>query len=366
VIHVAQVNVVQPRKRVEPERLLDDWPTLGDIATATHRAGANVSVFQAFHRNAEIVRDQVAYRFVADPCLPGRVTGLRPGRLARAVREAAPDVIHLNGLDFARHARALCRTGIPVLVQDHASIAGAGGWRRRRGLRDIAGAAFTSSDQGRAFIEAGELRTDTQIFAVPESSTHFIADGPAAADMPGNPVVLWVGRLDANKDPLTILDAIELATRELPRVQLYCCFHDQPLLAEVRTRIEQSSYLAKRVYLIGRMPHAEIESRLRAADFFMLGSHREGSGYALIEALACGATPIVTDIAPFRALAGPIGALVPPGDAKSFADALVSLAARPRAELRQQAIARFESALSFDRVGARLCEIYEIVVRRGA
>ena len=253
-----------------------------------------------------------------------------------------------------------------MLVQDHASIPGAGGRRRRWGLKNIAGAAFTSIDQGRAFIEAGELRGDTPIFAVPESSTHFSGDGRAADDIPGNPAVLWVGRLDANKDPLTILDAIELAAQELPRVQLYCCFHDQPLFADVRARVEQSPYLAKRVHLVGRVPHAEIESRLRAAAVFMLARHREGSGYALIEALACGATPIVSDIAPFRALAGPVGALVRPVDASAFAWALVSLASRPRAESRERAIARFESHLSFDRVGSRLCEIYETVVRGAA
>ena len=97
---------------------------------------------------------------------------------------------------------------------------------------------------------------------------------------------------------------------------------------------------------------------LSAVDFFLLGSHREGSGYALIEALACGATPIVSDIPSFRALAGPAGALVPPGDPAAFADALVDLGRRDRAALRRATIARFDTALSFDRVGARLCDIY--------
>ena len=43
---------------------------------------------------------------------------------------------------------------------------------------------------------------------------------------------------------------------------------------------------------------------MQAADLFVLGSHREGSGYSLIEALACGLPPVVTDIHAFRTLTG--------------------------------------------------------------
>jgi glycosyltransferase involved in cell wall biosynthesis len=180
--------------------------------------------------------------------------------------------------------------------------------------------------------------------------------------------VLWVGRLDANKDPLTILDAIEIAARDLPALRLWCCYHEQPLFAQVEARLAASPGLAARVELLGRVPHARIEQLCRAADFFLLGSHREGSGYALIEALACGTTPVVSDIPSFRALTGDgaIGALAPPGDAAALASALVAQAARPRAELRHAAIAHFERALSFDAIGARLCAIYRELLERGA
>lgn len=54
------------------------------------------------------------------------------------------------------------------------------------------------------------------------------------------------------------------------------------------------------------------------------GSRHEGSGYAVIEALACGVVPVVTDIAPFRALTdrGRVGALWPVGNAERLARAL--------------------------------------------
>lgn len=368
-IRVAQIGIVRPREKVDPDRLLADWPTLADIATATQRAGADVTVVQSFHRDAEIVRDGVRYRFVADPALPGRATGLMPWRLARAVRSAAPDVLHVNGLDFPRHMHALRRLGVPILVQDHASRAGAGGNKRRRALENIAGIAFTAAEQAQPFVDAGELSSRVPVFAVPESSTRFSPGSQATArartGIEGDPAVLWVGRLDDNKDPLTILEAIEIAARELPRLQMWCCFHEQPLLAEVEARIAASPVLAGRVQLLGRVPHARIETLLNASDVFLLGSHREGSGYALIEALACGATPIVSDIAPFRAIAGSVGALVPVGDAAGFARALVALARQDRVALRRRATAHFDAHLSFDRVGARLCAIYAELIEGG-
>jgi glycosyltransferase involved in cell wall biosynthesis len=366
-MHVVHVSLVRPGADVVPEALPERWPTLHDVASAVQRAGPEVTVVQSYHRDLAFKRDGVRYRFVREPALPGRATGLSPVAIARAVSGLAPDVIHVNGLDFGWHTRALCRTGWPVLVQDHASRAGSR--RRRWGLRGVAGAAFTAIDQAAPFLAAGDLNRRTPIYPVPESSTHFatgsITEARASSGIRGDPAVLWVGRLNANKDPLTILEAIELAAPILPGVRLWCCFHDSPLLGPVREAIEASPLLRDRVMLLGHRPHEAIETLARAADVFMLGSHSEGSGYALMEAIACGATPVVSDIPSFRALtAGRIGRLAPPGDAVSFAEALIEVAQEPRAELRRRARAHFEAALSFDRVGERLVEIYRDLVGR--
>ena len=53
-----------------------------------------------------------------------------------------------------------------------------------------------------------------------------------------------------------------------------------------------------------------------AADVFISGSHYEGSGYALIEAMSAGLVPIVTDIPSFRSIAGDCGERWQPGDAR--------------------------------------------------
>jgi glycosyltransferase involved in cell wall biosynthesis len=177
----------------------------------------------------------------------------------------------------------------------------------------------------------------------------------------GDPCFLWTGRLDDNKDPLTALAAFERAALELrdgdPR--LWCCFGKSPLLDVVANRINGSAVLRERVTLLGTRPHVEMESRFRAADFFVQTSHREGSGYSLIESLACGTPPLVTHIAAARRIVGAVGSLTPVGDADALAAAMVEWSKRDRAELRRAARARFESALTYDVIGRELRHAYE-------
>jgi glycosyltransferase involved in cell wall biosynthesis len=105
---------------------------------------------------------------------------------------------------------------------------------------------------------------------------------------------------------------------------------------------------------------------MRAADLFVLGSHREGSGYSLIEALACGLPPVVTDIPSFRSLTGmgSIGKLWPCGEPHALSEALRSITHRSPADLRAAVRAHFEQELSFDALGNKLLKMYKDALTR--
>ena len=114
-------------------------------------------------------------------------------------------------------------------------------------------------------------------------------------------------------------------------------------------------------------PQEELPAYYSAADIFVLGSHHEGSGYALIEACACGAVPVVTRIPAFRAIVGDgaRGALWPPGDAIGLANALLQTANRDLAGLRAGLAVHFANELSWTAVGRRALDIYaEVRARR--
>lgn len=364
-MRVTHASFIRPPHHPDPDRLFEEWPTLLDVASAIAGAGVEVTLLQSFARDLVVERRGVACRFVAEPALPGAWSGLAPRRVARAAIATRPDVIHVNGLDFPAHTRAMTATKIPVLVQDHGSRAGRARRRRRWGLEGIAGAVFTDAGQAEPFVAEDSLASAASIFSVPECSTHFAPgaqkEARAATGTFGDPLLLWVGRLDCNKDPLTILDSLELVAPDFAGMHLWCCFHEQPLLERVQARIAQSPLLSERVHLLGRVAHATIEQLCRAADIFVAASHHEGSGYALIEALACGTPPVVSDIPAFRRLTGTVGALARVGDSRAFAAALTLVARGPRETLRRKVLDHFNANLSFAAVGRQLRSAYAAI-----
>jgi glycosyltransferase involved in cell wall biosynthesis len=362
-VHVAQISFFTDPEARPPEKLLIDWPSLPDVAECACRAGVRVSVVQACMHSRRFTRHGVNYHFLGS-------TGF-----AELLRELSPDVLHVHGLDFPHEVLSLARIapGIPILLQDHASRPPRR-WRRslwRRGFSGAAGIAFCSREQASPFAAAGLIAPPTAVYEIPESTSRFEpgdqAEARRSSGVSGDPVALWVGHLDANKDPLAVLDGISRAVLTLPALQLYCCYGNAPLLHAVQRRIMDDPLLIGRVHLLGRVPHPQVEQFMRAADLFVSGSHREGSGYSLIEALACGLPPVVTDIPSFRTLtgAGSVGALWLPGDAGTLCEKLIAVAAQPRAHMRVAAREYFERELSFDAVGRKLAATYQDLVERG-
>jgi glycosyltransferase involved in cell wall biosynthesis len=366
-VRVVQISFFTDPAHRAPEELLEAWPSLVDVAEAAACARIRVSVVQACAHSRTVTRNGVSYHFMPFGRSASRI--ISPDPLRQLLPRLAPQVLHVHGLDFARDVLELATItpGVPILLQDHASRPPRL-WRRRlwrRGFAAASGVSFCSLEQARPFADAGLIHRRMRVFEIPECPSRFTGGEQAAArsvtGLAGDPCLLWVGHLDRNKDPLTVLEGVSEAVKLVPELQLWCCFGSAPLLPMVEARISGDPRLRHRVHLLGHVPHARIERLMRAADVFVLGSHREGSGYSLIEALACGLPPVVSDIPSFRSLtgSGSVGALWPCGDAQGFAAALVSLVARPRFELRAAVRAHFERELSFDAVGRKLAAAYQ-------
>jgi glycosyltransferase involved in cell wall biosynthesis len=205
---------------------------------------------------------------------------------------------------------------------------------------------------------------------VMEASTTFAGvpreDARRASGVEGSPALLWVGRLNANKDPLTVLRGFALFAARLPTARLTMVHGSTELLSDVHAELARTPTLRSRVRLIGPLAHEDLAAYYSAADVFLLGSRMEGSGYAAIEAMACGAIPVLTDIPSFRALTGHgrIGALWTSGEPQSLADALATVTARPLARERDATRTRFQTSFTWRAIGRRAVELYQEAMNR--
>lgn len=361
--------------------LLDRVTSLTGWCEAMQATGLPVEVVQRFSGEADVTRGGVRYHFVTDD-KPARLTAGDTSRaVTRAVSATRPDVIHVNGLGFptlVADLRASVGAGPLIVVQDHAGSVPPQGrgwideWRRRRWAGGLAGAdavSFTAPAQADPWRAAGILdRQD--VLALVESSTAVRAtpreDARERTHLRGDPLVLSVGRLTPGKDPLTVLNGFERFAVRHPQARLAIASPGGPLFAAVRSRIDASPVLLTTVRLLGEVAHRDIGDLFGAADLFVSGSRHEGSGSALIEALACGVMPVVTSIPPFEAIAGPCGPRFPPGNADACADALAQAAAVDAADRRTLALARFDEALSWPVIAAQTRADYDTLLgRRG-
>jgi glycosyltransferase involved in cell wall biosynthesis len=363
---VVQVNYAFDKALADPDELLDRYFTLTGWSDALAAAGAGpVAVVQRFHRNARLTRNGIDYVFRRRG-MPDAVTGLNP------------DIAHVNGLSFPAHTWRLRRVldrSCAIVVQSHAD----GGAIGRAPLFRILGRAtrravdaflFAAAEHAEAWRRTGFISSRQATYQMMEASSTLQPVARAAAQeasgLRGWPAILWVGRLNANKDPLTVLEGFERSLGELPGATLTMIYSEDDLLAAVRQRVHFSAALTERVRLIGEVPHVRMAPFYSAADLFCVGSHHEGSGYSLMEAIACGAVPVVTNIPTFRLLTGggSVGALWESGDAADCARALVDAGRRDLTAERARLADHFARALSWSAVGRRALEIYDEVLRR--
>ncbi len=111
-------------------------------------------------------------------------------------------------------------------------------------------------------------------------------------------VVSTVGRLDAQKDPLMLLDAFRKMLAAVPEAHLVLI--GDGVLREAILQQAQALGLAERVHLTGLMPPQQVARVLNACDLFALASQYEGMPIAVLEALGCGLPVVSTDVGEVR------------------------------------------------------------------
>ncbi|MDX1664070.1 MAG: glycosyltransferase family 4 protein [Candidatus Promineifilaceae bacterium] len=359
-------------------------------ALAAH--GHQIEFIQLFPRAAQWREGDISFRFIPPSIgarslarVAGRLTGREWARAVLALpalhtaRSLQPDVIHFHGLVLTLNLLALWVVlRLPALPGRAAPVVGHyhGGfpssnplWRRLQALalRRLDLALFSTRAHARPFVEAGQLSWN-QVGELMEVSSHFRLRPRAAAraitGMGGAPVFLWVGRLHPVKDPLTAVRGFAHIHSVWPEAQLYLHYLTDELLPALRSFVAERPQLANHVHFRGTVAHERMEAVFNSADFLLQASRREYSGYAVLEAMACGVIPVVTDIPSFRKMTadGRYGILFPPGKAETLARRVLDF---DREQIPISAAAvhhHFVQELSYEALARRLLSFYHEAV----
>ena len=153
-------------------------------------------------------------------------------------------------------------------------------------------------------------------------------------------VALYLGRLNRDKGIPELATAFAMASVQCKDLHLLVVGPDEENLQELI--ISAAGDATQRLHFAGFSP--EPEACMAAADFFVLPSHREGFGSAIIEAAACGIPSIGSRIYGLTdaIIDGQTGLLVPVGNADALAGAMVRLTGDTDLRLRlgKQALSR--------------------------
>lgn len=363
---------------------LAQLPIMYDLPQALAAHGHDVYVVFLYPQAASWSEGHVHYHFVpADS--PARWAARAAGRLSRRewtrglpareairrIRQLRPDVIHFHGLILTVNLfwliHHLSRCAPPIVGHYHGGFPSRNPLLRRlqaASLRRLSRALFTTQAHAQPFLDAGLLQP-CQVEELMEVSTAFTrqprAAARAATGMTGSPVFLWAGRLHPVKDPLTGLRGFARIQAAWPGAHLYLTYLTDELLPALQRYLDARPQLAPHVHFRGRVPHAEMETVYNSADFLLQASQREYSGYAVLEAMACGVIPVVTAIPSFQRMTGDgrSGVLFPPGDPDTLARRVLAIDREAIPALSAAVQRRFEEQFSYPAMAARLLVIYE-------
>jgi glycosyltransferase involved in cell wall biosynthesis len=148
-------------------------------------------------------------------------------------------------------------------------------------------------------------------------------------------VMLSVGRLDPEKNPLLLADVLALALRSDPRWRLEVC-GDGPLAGALVDRARELGVL-ERLTMRGYVPiDGGLWQAYRRAHALLHVSFTEGVPQVILEAFAARLPVVATDVGGVADLVRDRGLLAPPGDAGASSAALGALLEDP--DLRERLI----------------------------
>lgn len=179
------------------------------------------------------------------------------------------------------------------------------------------------------------------------------------------PIVLFVGRLERQKDVPTLLRAIAIVAGRIRNV-LLLVVGDGTERDRLR-RLADGLGLAENVEFVGRVDHGELIGYYGGCDVFAITSIYEGTCMALVEAAAAGKPVVATDFAGAHDAIreGETGFIVPIGNELAVAERLIYLLEHDeRNEFGHRGRAHVQAAFERGALLARTRAMWEAALER--
>jgi glycosyltransferase involved in cell wall biosynthesis len=133
---------------------------------------------------------------------------------------------------------------------------------------------------------------------------------------------------------------------------------------EESEKLSRNSHLEKYTYFVGYVPEGQLRYLYQRSDIFVLPSFSEGFPYTVLDAMVF-SKPIVSTLLPvFEEYLSGSAFLVPPGDFKALAQAVVSLLGDGNLarELGERGRRLVETQFSWDVVVRKVLDVYSEVL----
>jgi teichuronic acid biosynthesis glycosyltransferase TuaC len=178
--------------------------------------------------------------------------------------------------------------------------------------------------------------------------------------------IVAVGRLIPSKNFETVIRAISDLDVTLTII-------GDGELKETLSLIARECGVQDRVHFVGMIPRIEVYQYLMQSSTFVSASMVEGLPKAVLEAMACGCLPVLSDIPAHREISDNIDTpvpMVPPTDHRGFAAAIRTIVQMPaiqRQELSRIYMRLVEEKYSLSRMLAEYRAVYtELLENRSA
>lgn len=135
-------------------------------------------------------------------------------------------------------------------------------------------------------------------------------------DVKVGPVVLHVGSVIPRKRIDVLLKSVAIMAKKFEDLQLIRIGGD---FTTEQKEMLRSLGLVDRVRVMPRLTRLEVADWYRRSDVVLITSEAEGFGLPVIEALACGASVVASDIPVLRETGGVFARYAPVGDSEGFA-----------------------------------------------